>query len=199
MKNHKWGTRTQDDRPVHVVLFVSRNKDNNNIDGFKSRTTSFITKEPPDSEILLQKFKAFVNNGLDHEMSRFYYSVNARNEDQIYKDLMIFLIQNPDFNLCSIESKLAGIAAISKNAVTKQWMFDFDYPDEEQVLNFCSDISEINPNNTIACHKTPNGYAIITEHGFDTRGLFKKWDPEKVTLKRDDLLCVKWTTKEESL
>ena len=45
MKNNLWGTESFSEKPVHVVLFCSRNKDNQSIEGFKERRESFITNK----------------------------------------------------------------------------------------------------------------------------------------------------------
>lgn len=195
MKNRKWNTKSNDDRPMNVVLFVSRKKDNKDVPDYTERRQSFITKEPIDSQRLKDKFLYFVNQGVAGETSRMYYSINERNEEKIYKDLLRFLIDAPDFNLCSISSKLAGIAATNTNAKTKHWMFDFDINDECKLQEFCNDIKSIDDSVMIEIHKTPNGYAIITNHGFDTRTLYQKWDKKTAELKRDDLLCVDWRIK----
>ena len=80
-----------------------------------------------------------------------------------------------------------------------EWMFDFDSPDFGQVIQFEDDIKKIadDPDNPIAVeiHHTPHGFAVITSRGFDTRPLYKIWDPSLVGLKRDDLLCCNWITK----
>ena len=130
MKNFLWGTESFNDSPIHVVLFVSRNKDNKDIEGFKERRQSFITHEPIDSSKLEVKFASFAAEGVAGETSRMYYSVNARDGKKIYQQLLHFLIDNPDFNLCSIQPKLAGIAAQKECALTKHWMFDLDTDDE---------------------------------------------------------------------
>jgi uncharacterized protein YwgA len=199
-KNFKWGVESFNDAPIHVVLFISRNKDNKDVEGFKERRHSFITRLPSYSEELMKQFEAFVNSGVNGEMSRMYYSINARNAEKIYKELLIFLISNPEFNLCSIQPKLAGIAAKKECASEKHWFFDFDIDSEEKVEEFKQDILAIaatpeTPINVIV-HKTPNGYAVITNRGFDTRPLYEKWRHEVVSLKRDDLLCYKWLRKE---
>lgn len=195
MKNSKWSVRSQDDRDMNVVLFISRNKDNKHIENFKERRKSFVTKEEMDSDKLEMKFKNFVNDGVSGEVCRMYFSVNSRDEDKVYKDLLHFLIDTPDFNLCSIDSKLAGIAAINSNAKSKRWMFDFDIDDEAEVDKFINDIHNCDPEVDIEARKTPHGYAVITSRGFDTRELMKIWNEKDVTLKRDDLLCVYWTSK----
>lgn len=191
MKNGKWGTQSEDNRDLRVVLFVSRNKDNKDVDEFTERRMSFLTREHWNSEYIMNKFQHFVNNGVPNEVCRMYYSVNARDNDKVYKELLHFLIDSPDFNLCSIQSKLAGIAAKKENALTKHWMFDFDIDDNKKVDEFCNDIIECDSEVVYEVHKTPHGYTVITSRGFDTRKLMEKWDTD-VTLKRDDLLCVHW-------
>lgn len=197
MKNFKWGTKSFDESPINVVLFVSRNKDNKGVKDFVERRKSFITHEPIYSAKLEHEFINFVKEGMPGELSRMYYSVNERNPEKIHKILMHFLIDNPDFNLCAIDSKLAGIAANKECALTKRWMFDFDIKDKEKVLEFCNDIEDISSgvdiksDVNVEVHETPNGYAVITDRGFDIRKLLEKWGND-VTLKRDDLLCYRW-------
>lgn len=193
MKNFKWGTESFNDKPIYVALFVSRNKDNKDIPDFKERRKSFITHKSILE--LSEEFHAFVNMGQKGEMCRFYYSVNERDGKKIYTELMHFLFDNPDFNLCSLGSKLAGIAAKKECAKGKAWMFDFDIDDKDLVGKFCHDILSIDEMKVIYS-KTPHGYAVITSRGFDTRKLLEKWN-DSVTLKRDDLLCVDWATKGE--
>ena len=192
MKNNKWSTRSIDDRDMNIVLFVSRNKDNRDISNFKERRRSFTTKDNLDSKSLTDKFNEFVNKGISGELSRMYFSVNSRDEDKVYKDLLHFLIDTPDFNLCSIDSKIAGIAAANSNSKSKKWMFDFDINDEKLVNEFVSDIVAFDSEIEVSMHRTPHGYAIITSRGFDTRTLLEKWKDVDVTLKRDDFLCVNW-------
>lgn len=73
------------------------------------------------------------------EMSRLYFSINERDESKIHKSLLHFLIDNPEFNLCSIKPKMAGIAAEKHNAKTKRLMFDFDIDDYSLAEEFCND------------------------------------------------------------
>lgn len=200
MGNKDWNIVSEDNNPVHVVLFISRNKDNSSLENYVERRKSFITKEAFDSDKIKKEFMNFVNRGLEGEMSRLYFSVNERDESKIYKSLLHFLIDNPEFNLCSIKPKIAGIAAEKHNAKTKRWMFDFDIDDYASAEEFCNDIKAIDENVETEIHKTPNAYAIITSRGFDTRELLKKWNENKrlnenVELKRDDLLCVDWKIK----
>ena len=195
MKNNKWSVESFSDKPIHVVLFVSRNKDNEGVEGFKERRKSFITHKTGLE--LQDEFNDFVAHGVHGEMSRIYYSVNARDSQKIYTHLMHFLFDNPDFNLCSIAPKLAGIAAKKECALEKKWLFDFDIDDKCIVIGFTEDIIKFSnlTQQDIKTYKTPNGYAVVVEHGFDTRELMEKWG-EEVTLKRDDLLFIDGKLKE---
>ena len=196
MKNSKWDTTSYDDKPCYVVLFCSRNKDNAHIEGFKERRKSFVTNKTPNE--LEREFVHFINDGVMDEMSRFYYSVNERDMKKAKRELMHFLIDDDEFNLCSLQSKFAGICAKKENAKTKKWMFDFDIDNKKAIEEFLEDINKcITEKIEVTVKKTPHGYAIITEHGFDTRELQldSKW--KDVTLKRDDLICVDWGWKDE--
>ena len=189
MKNYCWGTQSYTDKPIHTVLFVSRNKDNADIPGFEERRHSFITDKTPEE--LRDMFWTFAEMGKFGEMSRMYYSVNARDPKKIYKELLHFLIDEPDFYLGSIDSKIAGIAATKECSAESKWLFDFDIPSKEKVFEFIQDIAEIDSSVNAEIHTTPHGFAVVVDHGFDTRKLFEKWTKD-VTLMRDDLLCVRW-------
>lgn len=198
MSSHceKWGFKVEESKDLYVVLFISRNKDNKDVANFKERRKSFITTKSPEE--LERTFKYFVKDGVDGEMSRFYYSVNARDANKVRKQLLHFLIDE-DFNLAYLDGKLASIAAKKECAKTKRWMFDFDLDNNVEVSKFLTDISKCvtEPLHT-EIRKTPHGYAIITERGFDTRklGLDDTWY-NIATLKKDDLLCYTWERKDE--
>ena len=192
MSNKGWGITTEKIvRPLNVVLLVSRKKDNKKIEGFRERRMAFLTHEPITSAKLNIQFDNFVSEGLQGEMSRMYYSVNSRNEQKVYKELLHFLIDNPTFNLCTLGAKTAGIAMRHSNAETKRWLFDFDINNEEQLKEFVADIHNCDCSCVATTYATPHGFAVIVDHGFDTRALLKKWG-EDVTPKRDDLLCCGW-------
>ena len=193
MKNSLWGA-SYENKPIHIVLFVSRNKDNAGVEGFKERHASFITTK--DKTEVLNDFNAFVESGVEGEMSRMYFSVNARDPKKIYSKLMHFLFDEPEFNLCSIQPKLAGLAAQKDCATEHHWMFDFDIDSPTAVVEFIDDVYNIDPEVAVDAFGTPHGYAIIAEHGFDTRTLMEKWG-DNVSLKRDDMLCYNWKTKGE--
>lgn len=191
MKNSKWGVEAKSQANLHVVLFVSRHKDNIVVRDYKERRMAFVTQEEPDSDQLMKKFHEFVNEGVPGELSRMYYSVNTRDESKVYNHLMHFLLDNPTFDLSALPAKIAGLAAEKECALTKKWMFDFDLDNESAMRDFCSEMLKIDSTLKPRSYKTPHGYALIVDHGFDCRELLEKYT--YVTLKRDDLLCVSWS------
>ena len=137
MQNSKWGITHNDDDKCYVVLFVSRSKDNKDIPYFTERRTSFITQFTQDCPFLQQKFQNFVNAGQPNELSRMYYSVNARSMSVVRKQIIHYLIDDDTFNLCAIQAKIAGFAAQKEAAIEKKWMIDFDSKDHERLSEFC--------------------------------------------------------------
>ena len=186
-----WGFDPTDDKDIYVCLFISRNKDNKNVPNFVERRKSFITTKDYNDPNLIREFFNFISNGVPNEMCRMYYSLNSRNKKVVYKNLLHFLIDEPNFNLCALPSKIASIAAKKECAKTKHWFFDFDIKDKNKVTEFINDINNIDNDVEITYHGTPNGYAIIVSRGFDTRELLNKWS-ENVTLKKDDLVYRHW-------
>lgn len=172
-----------------VVLFASRNKDNVGVAGFHQRYRVFLTdKEPAE---LMDRFHQFVDAGVEGEFSRFYVSVNARDMGKVKKALVCKMVMEDNFDLTKLEAEAASVAMKAENAAEKHWLFDFDLDDAMQVLEFAD---EVKKNSSCTYYKTPHGYAVVAEHGFDTRALLEKWG-EWVTLKRDDMLCYKWSKK----
>lgn len=179
-----------EDRKI-VVLYVSRNKDNKHLDGFRERRVSKYMNDNP--ERILRDFEDFVRHGIDGEMCRCYISCATRNEEKVQKKLMHELIEG-HIDLSKIESKIASCAMQADCAKEKLWLFDFDIDNKELLDEFIRDIHSINPLMTVKYSKTPNGYAVVT-CGFDCRRLLEKWG-ENVELKKDGMLIVKWSVKE---
>ena len=174
-------------RPYHVVVFVSRNKDNSELQNFKQRTKAFLTQKYPDE--LETDFNEFCERGVAKEMSRFYVSVNARKHEVIHKALQHYLIDNQDASLANIEKLIASLSMKQGTALTKRFLFDYD-DDPVSVGVFLSDVKQALGDKTpVELQKTVSGYAVVTERGFDTRDLLAKW--ENVELKRDGMLFVK--------
>ena len=92
MNNKKWGVANSDTDLCYVVLWVSRQKDNKDMEGFKERRKSFICTVDMIVHYAETFKKTFVNDGLPGELSRMYISVNARHMPTIRKQLMHFLM-----------------------------------------------------------------------------------------------------------
>ena len=197
--NKKWGVNNSSTDKVKVVLFVSRRKDNKDLENYEERRMSFITDKEPTDDYIMNKFDHFVEDGIAGELSRMYFSVNARHLPTVRKQLIHFLIDDDEFNLCSIQSKIAGIAAKKECAAEKKWMIDFDSHNKILLRECIDDINnKVNDENSsieINIHTTPNGHAIVLSHGFDCREFSEKWK-DVVTIKKDDMLCVGWERKE---
>ena len=204
MRNiYKWNSEDVSKEEIWTILFVSRNKDNRDVENFNQRKKSFVsTKKPED---LLKEFDVFVNEGVENEFSRFYVSINSRSNTKTFKALQHKMLDE-EFNLATMPQRIAAIASKTENAYEKnKWLFDFDPIEnvdlEESLESFIEDVYQAY-NETdnrkepleVIKHKTPNGYAVITNQRFDTRKLMEKWK-DNVELKRDDLLCYSWKTK----
>lgn len=187
-----------------VVFFVSRNKDNQNVVEFKERKETHFCKDVYE---LKEKFDKFVNEGKKGETSRFYVSVNDRDEDKARKALVCALVME-DVPLEKVKTKAVSLAMKPENAATKKWLFDFDCDNEEELLAFTTALTwrEGAPTTTVemVC-KTKNGYAVVVAHGFDTRGFLDEWNERLkkqnpnwgIELKRDAMLLWTWKTKAE--
>ena len=200
---YKWNSEDVSKEEIWTILFVSRNKDNRDVENFNQRKKSFVsTKKPED---LLKEFEVFVNEGVENEFSRFYVSINSRSNTKTFKALQHKMLDE-EFNLATMPQRIAAIASKTENAYEKnKWLFDFDPIEnvdlEESLESFIEDVYQAY-NETdnrkepleVIKHKTPNGYTVITTQRFDTRKLMEKWK-DNVELKRDDLLCYSWKTK----
>ena len=175
----------------YVVLFKTRNKDNKHIDGFKENSKQFLVT---DTSKVSEKFEQFVLKQKKGVLCRYYVSINERNGDLIQKQLISYLALN-DMDLSKIESKTVSIAMLPQCALTKKWLFDFDYTDEKLLDEFIQDIKSIDNTVDIQSHKTVNGYVVVVSRGFDTRELLKKWTD--CGNKKDGMLLVDWKVKDD--
>ena len=177
------------DRYLNTVMFVSRNKDNKNIEGFKQRSMNFVSTKHPEE--LSGKFQEFVERGVEGEFSRFYISVNARDPEKVHKHLMHFLIDHPDYPLDKMESKIASLADRTDCALTKKWLFDLDDMNMVEAYEFASDVikaGEFESMESMEIRRTVSGYSLVVPRGFDTREVLSKY--EDVSLKRDAMILV---------
>ena len=190
---NKWNRQNSGTGELRVALFVARNKDNSDLDGFKERRRAFVTTKTADE--LADEFQTFVNAGLTGEMSRLYMSVNPRSNEKTQKVLMHYLLDN-DVDMENLPPKVAAMAAQSENRTQSHWLVDYD-DDVERVDEFVDEMTAVamkysNKEFTVEKHKTPNGYGLVVNRGFKFDELNKDWE---FGVKKDDLLCVKWSTK----
>lgn len=194
----KW-SNTLDEGKLRVVLFVSRNKDNKEVEDFKERRYSFLSTK--SDEDLDREFQDFVNRGVANEFSRLYVSVNERDNEKVKENFLRFMLDQcllkTDLSAVALPTKLAAIAARKENAKTKKWLLDFD-EDESKLEEFIEDMINFahkHGNTTefnYTVHKTPNGYGIVTSRGFDTSEFCAKYGG---VVKKDNLLCIKYARK----
>lgn len=178
---------------MNVICFVSRNKDNTHIPNFKRREYRFLFDyENSNIDLLNKKLKEFISNSRPDEVTRVYTSVNERNMEKTRRELLKFLIDNPDYNLSKIESKTVSIANKEENALTRYWMFDFDCELKTKLDEFINDIHKASPLIPLEYSMTPNGYCIIVKERFDYRELMEKWK-DTVELKKDAMkfICIR--------
>ena len=166
------------------VIFVSRKKDNPSF-AFKSRKKAFLSDK--SIEDLMQMFEQFVSEGKSCELSRFYLSVNERDNSKLIGSLEHYLLDHPDFALDNIMSKDMGLAMCPENAKTHKWLFEYNRT--EHILDFREDLLKAGfTRSELTIYKTANNYSIVVDHGFDCRKLLEKYPDCK--LKRDAWLCV---------
>ena len=205
MGNYKWDTNTNIGGKLKVYLMTSRNKDNQDIEGFVPRRRAFLAYE--DHDYIWRKFHEFVSGGIPGEMCRLYESVNARDEEKVKKALLVKLISDDNVHIGRIQSICVGVAAGKECAAEKRWLIDFDSLDEKMLAEVeeyivrqlitdskrskKGEIAEEAARCLVRHHRTPNGYAIIVPWGFDSREFMEKYK-DICTIKKDDLLCVKW-------
>lgn len=199
--SNKWGSsryatsspKVDKDSDLRVHFFVSRNKDNHGVSGFKSRKRAFVAYDS-ESEALNTRFENFVREGVEGEFCRHYASVNARDAEKVRRAVIHRLVDGADF--IGMDRLVASEAAKPECAKTKKWMFDFDCGDWDKLVEFSGDVHSFGgfSNDSVTFYDTPHGFALVVPRGFDTRELLEKWG-SVATLKRDDMLIVDWAQK----
>lgn len=200
---NKWYKTEKEQTDLRVISFVSRPKDNIEVEDFSSRKTSFISTMT--DEELVPIFEAWAKQGKKNEFSRMYVSLNKRNHKTVQLSLMHYLLDHQDLNLGSLVSRIAMIAAQPEHALESKYFYDFD-ADAEQLKEFLSDLAiayeetkkinkKLTGEFTFSVRTTPNYYAVILEQRFKTAEVEEKWK-DLVTLKKDALYCAAWHMNE---
>ena len=199
MSNHYRPKRiTVDSRPLHGVLFRARRKDNRQVDGFKERCESFLTRKKPYE--LRARFARFVNQGQPGEVSRFYVSVNARDNAKTRTALMHVLIDTTDVDMATLGQMAVSVAMQPEQRAERHWLLDVDNPSWIRVEALRQRVERIYEESeapgTVTVIPTINGYHLVCSHGFDTRLLGSMLDC--VDVKRDALYLYDHARKEAS-
>lgn len=180
------------EKDFYIVLFVSRNKDNKHIEGFKERRRVFITDEK-HLENTLSYFETFMNNGIFGELCRCYVSVNKRSSDKVNRKILHWLLDNQDFPTPLLANKIAAIANEKECAAEHKWLIDFDSTDSVKLKDLIEGLRNDFSTEEISVHHTPHGYAIVLPHGFDSRWMEADERIKDIaTIKRDDMLIQMW-------
>ena len=190
------------DKECSVVLFISRKKDNEHIEGFKKRKKEMLVDESMDECEVTKAFEKFVSEGLPEETSRFYMTVNNRDYDKVKKALIVKLLQDDNVKLTNMDSLVCSVAMKPENAAEKKWLLDYDSLDFAPNCEFRLDLLNAMKDETGKCtnhyeaYKTVNGWHIIVEHGFDCRYLLERYKGV-VELKKDGMRLIQVASKEE--
>lgn len=179
---------------LYVYLMRSRNKDNKYVPNFKERAETILEYRENEDKVI-EDFKSFAAEGVPGEQTRLYRSVNSRNEEKIREEFVIRLLRDKP-SMTRLNRTLASVAQQVQNRDESKWLFDFDVNDAILVKGFMEDINHFSniPLRYIEKHKTSHGYAVVVEHGFDTRELIEKWKDYDITLKKDELLFLDMIT-----
>lgn len=199
MSNHYHPKRiTSASGPLLGVLFRARRKDNQQVPGFKERCESFLTRQKPFE--LRDRFARFVDQGQPGEVSRFYVSVNARDNAKTRTALMHLLIDAQDVDMATIGQMAVSIAMQPEQRAERHWLLDVDDPSWIRVEALRRRIEHIYEESeapgAVTVIPTINGYHLICSHGFDTRLLGSMLD--RVEVKRDALYLYDHACKEAS-
>lgn len=197
MSNHYHPKRiTADSGPLLGVLFRARRKDNQQVAGFKERCESFLTRRRPFE--LRDRFARFVAQGQPGEVSRFYVSVNARDNDKTRTALMHLLIDAQDVDMATIGQMAVSIAMQSEQRAERRWLLDVDDPSRIRVEALRRRIHRIYEESdapgVVTVISTINGYHLVCSHGFDVRQLgdMREW----AEIKKDALYLHAYARKE---
>lgn len=193
------------DEKLYAVLFISRAKDNENVENYKERKISFLHYLESSTAVssILDAFNRFKDAGVSGETSRMYVSLNARDPQKVQNQLIHYAIDN-ELPLTQMDGLLVSLA-MSKCAAERKWLFDFDSRDPILLAEFENELYNILQQDANACnivfsqvvkhYPTPHGYAVVTYHGLDIRKLSPKFQEllkgkDGITLKKDDMLFV---------
>lgn len=199
---------------LYVYTFISRNKDNKDVENFKQRSWTFLEYEKNKKEIE-RRWAKFSSEAVPGEFMRMYRTANSRSIQKIRTAMIAYYSLLPENELSWERKKIliegllnnknedvikytraAGIAAKAACRETKYWLLDFDTENKEDLESAKKWITAHDVE-IISINKTPHGYGILINHGFDTRNMQNLFP--FVENKKDGDICLKWETKKESV
>ena len=93
---------------LYVYLMRSRNKDNKDILNFKERAKT-ILEYKDNEEKVVEAFKSFAPKGDPGDQTRWYRSVNSRNEEKIREEFIIRRLRDKP-SLTNTHGQARGVA-----------------------------------------------------------------------------------------
>lgn len=176
--------------PNHIVTFMARNKDNQDIGGFKPEFHSVFITDRTNLELEWDNFLARLRLKYPHwahkVVARAYVSVNARDPYKTNKAIVQKVVQRDfDMSFKELQHMVASQASRPENATTKHWLLDCDDMTFDELSAMTEGLLDYTtPDNGVhAISKTLTGYHVVIDHGFDTRAFLEKYP--NVTVKRD--------------
>ena len=168
--------------PINTAFLESRNKDNEQLPGFKSRRKSFVYKSKTELEA---QFDLFVSQGLPGETSRCYIGYNLVDNRKltwsIIRRLQDYASQNQYVDPLKITQMIVSEANKKENFATKRYLIDIDTKVPIVRIHIKEQL-ELNGVPILHEYPTPNGFHIITERGFPDLK-FHEIYPNEVTIK----------------
>lgn len=197
---NKWnngGVRVTNNK-LYSWFITSRNKDNKDIESFKQKRIAFLAYEEEDSSVInsisvpnrvLSRLKKATMTEPEGTVLRLYRSVNSLNSNEIKRQLIVTILTKEGKPITNIESIAVSVAMEPSNHCfnERRWLLDFDSENADILNTMISEISNVS--GEIEIYKTPNGYAVITEHGFDTREFAIKYG-DVITVKKNAMLFI---------
>jgi hypothetical protein len=164
----------------YIYSAIRRNKDNEGMSGKEKVVRKLIKNIDTDIEILKK-----ITESMGSGTWRIYRTVNKRDFIKAHKELIHYLIDNPDKT--HIESIWKTILSQPRNKAEKLFLIDIDDGNNESWNSVKHELIARNVG-IIDYNVTPNGFHFIT-HGFDVRGFIESFDFD-VTIKKDALFFV---------
>lgn len=169
---------------LYSYMFISMEKDNEDVENFHDRCKLVLEYEENEDNVH-DSYLKFVSNGVVGEKTRLYRSVNARDEERMRDELMIKLLRdNP--SMANMESVMMSVAKSDFCRAEYKWLINIDSNDESIIGGICVNLSEMGVPHEVT--KTPNGYAIVCEHGFNPIDFKEKWKGVDFTINKDAFL-----------